>query len=374
VDKRTRDTLARMRAATDHLDRLLLELGRQGLQRLSQASLPELQAAAQLAHHARLTTLERELNSLQTLTERYLARDPLFSTDAWLDRLGRLSLRLDALRQRLDEGAVPEDLVDLVGAPRRTYTPLDAPITLHPIGMSGWVTDSDFVGVTATFHSPDVDGPVMLSVTRPVHYFGTDPARLAWQSVSDSITRSLRELAHGAWSVEGARISHDGRLSLAGEAFVVPAASTGSRALAPFACRDAIEVLDRIDTESADPLVTPSPPWVYLELAHYGPCVHDDTHATATVLARDARGLPVTLSVRMAPHERQLGRSMEQLSVPERRPDGLVGRAYASADALVLRPVTAVFHEPVVQRVGRRTLRSHLVHLSLEDLGRVERA
>ena len=373
MDKRTADTLERMRAATVQLDRLQLELARQGLQRLTRASLPELEAAAQVAHHARLTTLQRELLSLRTETERFLDRDPLFRTDAWIDRVGRLSLRVDALRTRLDQGALPDALVDLVGTPRRTYVAVDDALEIHPLGMSGWVTDSDFVGVTTTFYSPTTEQLVMASVTRPTHYFGTDPARLAWQSVSDSITRSMRELAHGAWRVEGARVSHDGRLSLAGEAYVMPVASTGARALDPIRCDDALEVLQRLGDGRIDPLAPRTPPWVYLELAHYGRCTFDDTHGTATVLARDRRGLPLRLRVRLAPHEQLLGRNLERLADPRSRPDGLVARAFADRDHLDLAPITAVYHQPVTQRVGRRTLQSHMVHLGLEPLDKVER-
>lgn len=361
-----------MHAAQPRLHGVLVDLARQGLQRMGPASIAEIEAAAQVAHHARLTRIERELLALRTDTERYLARDPLFRTDAWIGRVGRLSLRLDALAVRLDAGEGPDDLVDLIGAPRRTYVPSDVALELQPLGMRGWVSDSDFVGVTTTFWCPTLERTVQASVARPTAYFGNDPARLAWQSVSDGIPRSMRELAHGAWSLEHGRVAHDGRLSLAGEAYVAPAASTGARALAPLHCADVLEVLERLRA-AIDPLDPPEAPWVYLEPSHLGPCVHDDTHGIATVLGRDARGLPLRLRVRLAPHERTLARSMEQLNDPRVRPDGLVAIAYGDADGLSLVPVTAVFHTPVTQRLGRRSLASHFVHLGLEDLGQVER-
>jgi len=374
VDKRTADTLARMHRAAARVDALLVDLGRQGLQRATRSTCTELEAAAQLAHHARLTLVERELLGLRTLIERYLSRDPLFRTDALVDRVGRLSLRIVALRERLEAGAEPAELVDLVGTPRRRYEPVDEAVIIHPLAMTGWVTDSDFVGVTLTCHTPTLDGgQVAISVARPVHYFGREPGRLAWQPVSDGVTESLRELGHASWKVEGARVSADGRLSLGADTYVVPAADIGAAALAPYAVDDLLQVLERVSAHATDPLARPRPPWVYLEPAALGRCEVDDTRNVATVQLTDRRGLTASLSVSLRAERRQRVRSMDHLADPRHRPDGLVCTAHLAGSQLVLEPATAVFHEPVQLQVGRRTLTTHRVHLDLEDLGRVQR-
>jgi len=373
VDKRTADTLARMVAAVRQLDELLQELGRQGLQRATRSTCTELEAAAQVAHHARLTLVERELLGLRTLVERYLARDPLFRTDQLVDRIGRLSLRIDAVRDRLEAGALPADLVDIVGAPRRTYEPLTQALPIHPLGMTGWLTDSDFVGVTVTCHAPTLGRTVMVSAARPTHYFGSDPSRLAWQPISDGITQSLRELAHGSWNVEGARLSADGRLSLGSDTYLVPAASVGAAAYADYAAADLLEVLGRLASEGADPLAPWQPPWVYLEPAHLGRRTIDDTRSEARVPLVDRRGLGADLVVPLRPERKLRVKCLDALGDPRHRPDALVATARLAGDALVLEPITAVFHEPVQLKVGRRTLSTHSVHLDLEDLTQVQR-
>ena len=373
VDKRTADTLIRMNDAVRRVDSLLIELGRQGLQRATRSTSTELEAAAQVAHHARLTLVERELLGLRSLIERYLDRDPLFRTDQLVERVGRLSLRVDAVRERLDAGALPEHLVPLVGAPRRTYEPLDEGVIVHPIAMTGWVTDSDFVGVTVTCHSPTLSRTVAISQARPTHYFGTDPSRLAWQPVSDGVTESLRELAHASWRVEGTRVSADGRLSLGGDTYLVPAASVGAAAFTPYAVDDLLGVLQRLAQHGSDPLARWEPPWVYLEPAHLGRRTVDDTAGVARVPLTDAKGLRADLVVTLRAERKQRVRSMDHLGDPRHRPDGLVCRAHLAGDALSLEPLTAVFHEPVELTVGRRKLSTHLVHLDLEDLGRVQR-
>jgi hypothetical protein len=362
-----------MDEAAARVQLLLVELARNGLQRVTAGTTTELDAASQWAHHAKLTKVERELVALRTHVERYLARDPLFSTDALVDRMDRLAWRLGAVRARLAAGEEPESFEALIGVPRRTYEPVDEALLMVPLAMRAWCSDTDFMGVTTTFWAPQRSQQVEAGLARPMAYFGTDPRRLAWQLVNDSMGITMQELSHGAWKVEGIRLARDGRVSLTQDAYAQPAAFPLVDALAPIACSDALAILERLQPDVLAPLDGGLGQWVYLELASFGPRHIDDTHAVARCALTDQRGCTVQAVVPLKPENELLIENLAHLRMAESRPDGLIAWARVSGDALTLLPATAVFHDAVdfVQR--RRTMSVQLVHLSVEPLGMVRR-
>ena len=80
LNKAERAKLERMADAFDKIDRLLLRLAQQGLQRMSKSSADELKALEQLAHNAALISIERQIETLGTLVAE-TAKNP---DDAWL--------------------------------------------------------------------------------------------------------------------------------------------------------------------------------------------------------------------------------------------------------------------------------------------------
>ena len=70
--KQDRDKLDRMGEAFDKIDRLLMALGLQGLQRMTATSVAELKALEMTAHNAALVNIERNLGVLATQVQRYV--------------------------------------------------------------------------------------------------------------------------------------------------------------------------------------------------------------------------------------------------------------------------------------------------------------
>ncbi|MEM6931399.1 MAG: hypothetical protein AAF602_31005, partial [Myxococcota bacterium] len=132
--------------ALDQVAQLLRRLAEQGWQRATPLTLREVGTAAQVAHHARLVNLERELGRLETLLRRYLDRDPSFSPTSLLQAFNRLWLLDRATRGILREAVSVSDLEAVAGTPRRTYVPQDGMLDVVVLGARGWVTDSGFVG------------------------------------------------------------------------------------------------------------------------------------------------------------------------------------------------------------------------------------
>ena len=230
-NKRVLDQLERMDAAFDAVDALLRRLAAQGLQRASSASAAELQAVSTTAHNAGLITIERKLATLATAVERYLKHDPLFSTRGYADLVNEIWLLNRAARRQRAEGALPEDMLDLIGQARRTYTEVDAPLSVQCVAASAWASDSGFIGVTLTLFSPDHHELLEISAARPVMYFGDDPRRLWRMPVHDALEQRCADLAHGAWRLGDAKLSADGRLSLHGGLRVEKAPFRGAEAL-----------------------------------------------------------------------------------------------------------------------------------------------
>jgi hypothetical protein len=370
---RTRDLMERQRDARRRVGDLLLTLGRQGLQRLSKSSEEEIRAVATTAHNARLVRVSRGLEALATVASRYLDRDPLFRTGGWVSRINQLWLLHREVGRRLDAGSLPEELEDLVGVPRRTFTPVDGLVEVHCLGASAWVTDSDYVGVSLYLYAPASGRMLQAAAARPTMYFGTDPGRLWTQPISDSLALTVQELAHGAWALDHVRISHDGRVSLHAELGATPAPEVGSQAYAAVSVPDALAAVDRVAAAELDPLAQEGPVLVCIEPGSWGRLEIDDKHARAVLALRDLRGAPIEVHVPLREENNLWVDNLSTLTGTVLRPDALFGRVSVVGGALRLEPWTALYHEPVTLQVRRQRLQVHQVHLSVESLDRVSR-
>ncbi len=371
---RVRSLRERQGLALGRIDAVLYSLGRQGVQRLSRSAVDEITAIALTAHNASLARLERELEALATDAERYLGRDPLFRTGAWVSRVNRIWLLTRELDRRWRNGALPVDLEPLVGVLRRRYEPVDGLVEVYPLGAHGWVTDSDFMGITIRFAAPTLGRVVLATVARPTMAFGTDPKRLLRQPVADSMTTTVHGLSHGSWVLDDVRLSSDGRMSLHGELSCQAVPDAGGQAYALVQVPDVLAAVDRIGAGRLDPLTDAEPVWVSLEIGEWGEPAVDDTQGRATVPVRDLRGAPLDLVVPLRPENNLWVDNLSALVGPSWQPDALFGRVTVSGSGRVrLEPCTAIFHDPVRVSVGRRAVDSHQVHLSLESLGRVSR-
>ncbi len=363
---------AQMLDAAGRVRATLVGLLRTGLQRVTTGTGTELAAASQWAHHARMTTVERELVALQAQVEKYLARDPLFRTEIFVDRVCRLAWRLDEVVAHLERGRTVGELVPLVGQPRRSYEPVDAALLVVPVAMRTWLSDTGFMGVTAQMWAPGIGRMVEAGLARPTEYFGTDPSRLVHQMVNEAMGITMQELAHGAWKLEGVKLSADGRLSLPADAWARQAAFPLADALASLRCDDLLQVVDRLMDDVLAP-IDGGPAWIYLEPAAIGARRVDDTRTEATAVLLDKRGAEAILRVPLGPERRGQVENLAHLGAVDTRPDGLVVQAWVVGDQLHLEPVTAVFHDPVQVKQRRRTLDVQLVHLAVEPLGMVRR-
>ncbi|MCA9538363.1 MAG: hypothetical protein KC620_05715 [Myxococcales bacterium] len=372
LPKRTVEQLDRMADALDAFDALLLRLGLQGLQRVSKASADELLALEQTAHSAGLITLSRTVNALSTQITRALDRDPLFEMGAFRSTINRLWLLVRRTRARLAEGALPDDMLGLIGQARRSFALLDAPLDLQALGATGWVSDTGFVGVTIHFSAVDSNEVLQVSSARPTMYFGDDPQRLMRMPVNDELDLEVSALAHGAWRFTKAKKSSDGRLSLHRELELTPSAWRGGHAYDAFAAADWTALVERLRRAEVQPIGGDGPPLVYIEPAAVDPVRTDTKRGQATAEARDRHGAPLDVHVPLRRENNLLVDNLERIFGPGKggrapRPDGLFGRLSVADDRLRLMPWTAVYAEPI-QLAARRGGTRHTVHLSLESL------
>lgn len=361
LGKRDADKLDRMASAFDRLDGTLRDLCRQGLQRLSRPAVGQLQAAELVAHHAGLVKVERELAALQTLATRYLDRDPLFRAAEWLGAINTAHEHVAAAKAAWRPGIHPDALAGVTGVARRSYEPVDRPLEVVAIGASGWVTDSDFVGVTVWLRESATGALFQASVVRPVAYFGDDPRRLLYGEISDHHALTLLDLAHGGWVLDGARASTDGRLSLHRELRLEPAPWTGAAAYADRFAPDWLSLVERLrgdEVEGRD--------LVYVEPRDVSRVVIDEKQSVARFRLSDANGAWLVAHVRLAKHANALVDDLMQLtSDPALRPDGWFGRAWVAAGELRFLPHTALYREPrLLELRGKREV--FALHLGLE--------
>ncbi len=384
LNKRERDTLGRMSTALDSIDRLLVRLGLQGLQRMTATSVTELQALEQTAHNAALVNVERQLNLLQTYVQRYLDKDPLFNMGQYAGTINRLWLLNLAARRSFEQGQAPSAMIDVLGEARRSYTTVERPLMLQPLGASGWVSDTDFVGVTIYFFVDGMPGTIyQASNAKPTAYFGTDPRGLLRQSISDYVTFSIHDMAHSAFEFRNAKVSRDGRLSLHKDLYVKKAPYIGARAYGALACRTWIELSERLKAAEANPISGGGVTYVFIAPASLGDLSIDEKGARAHGEVFDARGAQLTLEVALRKENNFLIDNLELLfgaptNVPEKgtargpkasapRPDAFFGTAWISGGQLKFFPYTAIYNQAVILNDHGKQ-RVNEIHLSLESL------
>lgn len=374
LNKSDRDKLARMSEAFDKIDRLLMALGLQGLQRMTATSVAELKALEQTAHNAALVSIERNLGVLATLVQRYVDKDPLFTMVEYASTLNRIWLLNHAIRKRHAAGESPDKMLDLIGEARRSYEVVTDALTLQPLGATGWVTDTDFVGITIYFF---VDGRpdtiYQASNCKPCMYFGRDPRNLMRDAISEHVTFSIHDMSHGAFEFRGAKVSADGRLSLHKDLKVTQAPYLGARAYAALSVKNWIDAVDRLRAGESHPVEGAGAKLVFIEPSAWGKLVQDEKSARATVELTDDRGAKMWLEVPMRAENNFLIDNLEKMldaKHPHRRPTALFGRAFIAEGKLKLFPITGIYNHAVVTTEGGRK-RVNEVHLALESLASV---
>ncbi len=381
MTKRETEKLARMSRALDAVDGLLRRLARQGLQRMSRASADELRALSQTAHNAGLIRIERQLEVLSTQVRRYLDRDPLFSMRGYAGAINQVWLLARATRRAREAETPLEDLVGLVGEARRTYLQVEEPLDLQPLGAWGWHTDTGFIGITIAMWTPGREGLLQVTNARPAMHFGTDPAALLRLPVSPTVGKSIRDLSHGAWRFEGAKLSRDGRLSIHQELVVTEAPYSGAQAYDALATDDWRTLLDRLrDLDRAPVRPTAEAPLLAYLRPAFADLLHVDAkRATASCTLADVRRMPLRLTVPLRAENNLLVDNLERLygtgtRVPVRGhprvctpPEGIFGRVSIADGTLTFLPHTARFPAGITLRKGGLR-KVFSVHLSLESL------
>ena len=369
-NKRERDKLARMGRAFERVDQLLMDLTHQGLQRLSRPVENQLLAVEQMVHHAGLVRLERELATLGTHARRYLDRDPLFDPIAWLGSIHRAWRLNTAAREAWSPDADLGAMTPIIGAARRAYLPLEHPLAVQAIAASGWVTESDFVGITVWLKAPNEPELYQASAARPCAWFGNDPRRLLFGDLSDHHDLTLLDLAHGAWVFDNARSSADGRLSLHRALVIHPGPWEGAAAYADLTVTDWQALVERLRDAAVG---QERPSLVHLKPVSVSRLVIDDTHARATARMEDATGAWLEVEIPLDEQNNLWVDNLQRLTTdPSLTPDGWVGRAWVSDGTLKFLPYTALYREPVALDLrGRREVNT--LHLSLEPAARVRR-
>jgi len=358
-----------MTEAVARIEAELFRLGLHGLQRLSSSSVTELRALAQTAHNAGLILLERRLDLLATLAERYLDRDPLFTSPGWTGALNGTWLRARATAARLSTATSLAALRPLVGEARRTYHAVPHPMRVEALTARGWVSDTGFVGVTVTFGEPGGQGGlVTASNARPTLHFGNDPRELLNVWASDTLPISVGDLAHGAFELHNARRSDDGRLSLHRELVTRNAPSRGLEPWEPSAVPAFAELLDLLRAADVDPLTAHVPPLATLRPHAWGPLTFDRLGAYASATLTDDTGAAVTLAAPLRPENNHLLDVLDAMLGPQRTfplPDALVVEVRIARRRLEVFPLTALYARPV-ELEGRARQPVHSVHLTLE--------
>jgi hypothetical protein len=377
LPKAVADKLQRMGEAFDKIDRLLLRLGLQGLQRMTQSSAAELLAMEKTAQTASLTTIERELSKLATHVQRYLDRDPLFTMDAYLNTLNRIWLLNRKARELHGQGLLPDQMVEVIGEARRSYELLSEPLMLQPLGASGWVTDTGFVGITIYFYvdgKPDVI--YQAANAKPTMYFGTDPRQLMRQPISDYVYFTIYDMAHGAFEFRQAKVSRDGRLSLHKELQVKTAPYLGGKAYEALAVGSWKELLGRLRSSQLHPVSGSTATEVFIEPTAYGEVVIDQKNARCQVELEDRLGSALKMEIALRPEnnflidnlEAMLGKAGRKKNLP---PSALFGRAWIAEGQIKFFPYTGIYNQAIVlTEYGQK--RVNEVHLSLESLKRVK--
>lgn len=371
IPKKIADQIERMADAFESIDGLLFRLGQQGLQHASLASVDELMALKQTAHNAGLATIARDLEALSLYLSRYVGRDPLFEMRRFSQTLNRIWLLNRKARALREAGALPADMVPVIGRARRTFELVEAPLIFQALGAQGWVTDSGFVGITLYCHV--AEQPMLQVVTaRPTMYFGQDPRRLRNTPPNDALAHTLSSLSHGGWQVSQAKLSSDRRLSLHKDCVIEAAPYTGVRAYADYEVESWMAIVERLQLAALHPTEAGEQTMVCVRPARWGSLETDSKRARVTGILWDEAGAELEVEVALTTGNNWLIDSLEMLfngrKLPRRsslgRPDALFGRAWVADGRLRFLPFTGLYSRAV--RLAGQGEKVHELHLGLE--------
>ena len=119
-----------------------------GVQRISKENLDELQALIITAHTTKVARIERDIQSLKKIVELYLNKDPTFSFSRLTSILSRIAITCKTIRDYQNGKQLPPHRIKLLTGTadeKKEYNKLLA----QTLGVSGWMTESGYVGVTA---------------------------------------------------------------------------------------------------------------------------------------------------------------------------------------------------------------------------------
>ncbi|MEO0605518.1 MAG: hypothetical protein AAF211_29070, partial [Myxococcota bacterium] len=151
----------------------------------------------------------------------------------------------------------------------------------------------------------------------------------------------------------------------------IPTAIPPRQGLATIAAADLAAIVDRLDAAPSGPLDPAPRALVYLEGIQVERPTIDDTRALVRSAIRDRQGRRLAVTVPLRAEHDTLVDNLELCSTPAWSPDGLLAEASLGRDGIALSPISAVFSRPV--DLGRRVKGAHLVHLTVEPLGRARR-
>jgi hypothetical protein len=350
--------------ALSRIDDALFRLAEEGLERMGEARLAELAALAQTAHHARLVSLERELQGLGTVLRRYVDRDPTFRPSDVVGACNRTWLLVRGARAAL---AADGPMTDAVGVVRRKYEPIAGSLHVQALGAAGWVSDTGYVGIT-THLLADGGSILQATVARPVTLVGPSPLRLLYQPLSEVVGLTVFDLAHGAWTLDDVRKSDDGRLSLHSQLSAAPAAAVGRARYTSLLVDHAAAIVERLGEGELDPLGGRASALVYLEPAQIRAVGINEVHARVSGEVVDRVGAVLKVVVPVRPEHDLLVENLVRLSMPGApRVLGLFGRVWLAGGDVGFLPITATFEAPVTLK-ARRGVSVHELHLSIERL------
>jgi hypothetical protein len=310
-----------------------------------------------MAHHHGLVRVERELEAVGTVVGRWLRRDPAFRPDAFLGALGRVAALLAAARRV--EGADEEVRRAVLGEARRSYEPVGGPLDVVALGASAWRTDSGFLGVTVAL---DASGTVLqVSATRPERALDA-PQALWHMPLSAATGLAPADLAQGAWRLHGARVSADGRLSLAA-GVTVQRVALPPDPWARFRVARFEELAARLMEAPLDPVSPPPTCWALLAGVDLSPPRIDEVRNAQRSVLRDGAGAEVHLAVPIRGDTAILRDNLVAMAAG-RRPESWFGRVDVGGDGLRFDPWTALFDPPVRTRSGP----TNALHLGLDRI------
>ncbi len=167
-----------------------------GVQRISKENLDELQALIITAHTTKVARLERDIQSLKKIMELYLNKDPTFNFSRITSILSRIAITCKTIRDYKNGKQLSPRLIKLLTGTqdeKKEYKKIIA----QTLGVSGWMTESGFVGVTAYLY--DLSNRQIIAATnaRPLtamKYMDRNRYRRSRRSSSSSANSELRNI------------------------------------------------------------------------------------------------------------------------------------------------------------------------------------